>query len=237
MRFARVAAFSLIASPLADSRSASICRRMPSNSLPARLKGSAFSHRPRISLSTCASRLAARTRFFSCSRIASRDSGATWKAASKRFLASSSCALKPSSSALQIVALLCLARQLALLPFQLALLELQVLVGDLDKTLALLLLDVEDVARQPVDVLDAQRRLQRRLQAHFGMVIGGDLLNLLAVEEEELGDARRNRRADEVLPDFLVLHRHPLAVAHHHQPLGQIARLRLAHRAGASRSA
>jgi hypothetical protein len=39
-------------------------------------------------------------------------------------------------------------------------------------------------------------------------------------------------RADEVLPDFLVLYRHALAVAHHHQAFGQIARPRLADRAG-----
>jgi NAD(P)H dehydrogenase (quinone) len=49
-------AFSLIASPLADSRSDSIRRLIPSKSLPAILNGSAFSQRPLISLSTPADR-------------------------------------------------------------------------------------------------------------------------------------------------------------------------------------
>lgn len=91
------------------------------------------------------------------------------------------------------VSLLMFARPLALLALQFALLEFQVFVGDLDKTLPLLLLDIDDVAGQSVDVLDAERGLQRRFQADFRMVVGCNLLNFLAVEEKELRDARRDR--------------------------------------------
>lgn len=110
----------------------------------------------------------------------------------------------------QPIAFLGLARLLALLAFQLALLELQVFIGNFDESLALFLLDVNDVAGQTIDVLDAQRSLQRGLQAHFRMVVGGNLLNLFAIEEEELRDAGRDGGTNKVLPDFLVLHRHAL---------------------------
>jgi small GTP-binding protein len=51
---------------------------------------------------------------------------------------------------------------------------------------------------------------------------GGDGLYFLPIEKEELGDARRDHGADKFLPDLLVLHQDPLAVAHHHQPFRQV---------------
>ena len=64
------------------------------------------------------------------------------------------------------------------------------------------------------------------------MIVGGDLLDLLAIEKEELGDPRRHQRTDEVLPHLLVLHRDALAVAHHHQLFFQVLCLWFGHGAG-----
>jgi hypothetical protein len=48
------------------------------------------------------------------------------------------------------------------------------------------------------------------------VVIGGNLLNLLTIKEEKLGNARRDSCPDKVLPDLLILDRYPLAITHYY---------------------
>ena len=47
------------------------------------------------------------------------------------------------------------------------------------------------------------------------MIVGGNFLNLLAIEEEELSDAGWDCCPDKILPDFLALNGNSFPVSDH----------------------